>query len=98
MHASRADHDTGMCANAIFAGKANKQNTERQNIYIYACKHRETEYVCMHVYIQRVHTYKYVYVRRHIEIAYTWLLLGKSAFYCKYFQIAFKPAIEQGAW
>lgn len=46
-----------------FAGKANKLNT--QGIYM-----------CTHVYI-RVHTYKYLYVRSHIDIVYTWLLLGK---------------------
>lgn len=60
----------------------------------------ERENVCTHVYIQCVltYTYKYVYVRRHIERVYTWLLVGESAFNCNYFQIAFKTAIEQSAW
>ena len=91
MRACRADHETSMCANAIFAGKANKLIMERERENIYICMYRYN--VCTHIYI-----HKYVYVRRHIEIVYTWLLLGKSAFYCKYFQIAFKRAIEQAAW
>lgn len=40
-----------------FAGKANKLNTQGIDI-------------CTHVYIQHVHTYKYLYVSSHFDMVY----------------------------